>query len=184
VIDFPASPSIGQTFTDPTTNLEWVWDGTKWIASGLADAPFQPLFGVIDGSNAVAGQIGEVISNVVTAGVSMAAAGVAYQIASIALGPGDWDISGFVTFTPGAATMTGMQAAINVALAIPAAVSLATSRALIAGLPASSGVQVLSLSTCRANLTAASTTYYLIATAAISSGSPAGTGVIWARRAR
>ena len=36
-IDFPASPSNGQTFTDGSTT--WTWDGTKWsITSGAAGA--------------------------------------------------------------------------------------------------------------------------------------------------
>jgi hypothetical protein len=39
MIDFPASPTIGQSFVDPATNLQWVWDGTKWKASGLSTPP-------------------------------------------------------------------------------------------------------------------------------------------------
>jgi hypothetical protein len=41
MIDFPATPSNGQIFIDPTTNLQWTWDGTKWVASGLAPTPLQ-----------------------------------------------------------------------------------------------------------------------------------------------
>ena len=39
MIDFPASPTVGQAFVDPATGLQWVWDGTKWKASGLATPP-------------------------------------------------------------------------------------------------------------------------------------------------
>jgi len=39
MIDFPASPTVGQAFVDPATGLRWVWDGTKWKASGLATPP-------------------------------------------------------------------------------------------------------------------------------------------------
>jgi hypothetical protein len=39
MIDFPASPILGQSFVDPTTNLQWVWDGTKWKAAGIASPP-------------------------------------------------------------------------------------------------------------------------------------------------
>jgi hypothetical protein len=39
MIDFPASPTLGQAFVDPATGLQWVWDGTKWKASGLATPP-------------------------------------------------------------------------------------------------------------------------------------------------
>jgi hypothetical protein len=45
MIDFPASPTVGQIFTDPTTSLEYTWDGVKWVAGGLANAPFLPLLG-------------------------------------------------------------------------------------------------------------------------------------------
>ena len=33
-IDFPSSPTVGQSFT--SGNQQWVWDGTKWVASGVA----------------------------------------------------------------------------------------------------------------------------------------------------
>lgn len=42
MIDFPASPTIGQQFT--AAGVTWVWDGTKWAASGLSVA-FLPLAG-------------------------------------------------------------------------------------------------------------------------------------------
>jgi hypothetical protein len=51
MIDFPASPTIGQTFIDPTTNLEWMWDGTKWVASGIAGGPFVPQAGFVPAMN-------------------------------------------------------------------------------------------------------------------------------------
>jgi hypothetical protein len=42
MIDFPASPTIGQQFT--AAGVTWVWDGVKWAASGLSVA-FLPLAG-------------------------------------------------------------------------------------------------------------------------------------------
>jgi hypothetical protein len=42
VIDFPASPTLGQQFT--AAGVTWVWDGTKWTASGLGVA-YLPLAG-------------------------------------------------------------------------------------------------------------------------------------------
>jgi hypothetical protein len=41
-LDFPASPTIGQQFT--AAGVTWVWDGTKWTASGLSVA-YLPLAG-------------------------------------------------------------------------------------------------------------------------------------------
>jgi len=34
MIDFPASPTLGQTFT--AAGVTWMWDGVKWLPSGLA----------------------------------------------------------------------------------------------------------------------------------------------------
>jgi hypothetical protein len=34
MIDFPASPTLGQSFT--AAGVTWFWDGTKWLPSGLA----------------------------------------------------------------------------------------------------------------------------------------------------
>jgi hypothetical protein len=34
VIDFPASPTIGQQFT--AAGVTWIWDGVKWLPSGLS----------------------------------------------------------------------------------------------------------------------------------------------------
>ena len=42
MIDFPASPTLGQQFT--AAGVTWVWDGTKWSASGLSVA-YLPLAG-------------------------------------------------------------------------------------------------------------------------------------------
>ena len=37
MIDFPASPTNGQVFTSGAQS--WTWDGTKWVASGVAAMP-------------------------------------------------------------------------------------------------------------------------------------------------
>ena len=42
MIDFPNSPTVGQQFT--AAGVTWVWDGTKWTASGLGTA-YLPLAG-------------------------------------------------------------------------------------------------------------------------------------------
>jgi len=43
MIDFPASPTVGQQFT--AAGVTWAWDGAKWTASGLSGGPFLPLAG-------------------------------------------------------------------------------------------------------------------------------------------
>lgn len=42
-IDFPSSPTVGQSFT--SGNQQWVWDGTKWVASGVASGLWVPNAG-------------------------------------------------------------------------------------------------------------------------------------------
>ena len=34
MIDFPASPTVGQSFT--AAGVTWIWDGAKWLPSGLS----------------------------------------------------------------------------------------------------------------------------------------------------
>ena len=40
MIDFPASPTVGQTFI--SGGSQWTWDGTKWAASGVVGANLVP----------------------------------------------------------------------------------------------------------------------------------------------
>ena len=42
MIDFPASPNVGQQFT--AAGVNWTWDGFKWTATGL-NTPYLPLSG-------------------------------------------------------------------------------------------------------------------------------------------
>ena len=37
MIDFPASPTVGQVFTSGAQS--WTWDGTKWLPSGNSVMP-------------------------------------------------------------------------------------------------------------------------------------------------
>ena len=34
MLDFPNSPSVSQAFT--AAGVTWIWDGTKWLPSGLS----------------------------------------------------------------------------------------------------------------------------------------------------
>jgi hypothetical protein len=33
-INFPANPSINQTWQDPSNNTNYIWDGNKWTSTG------------------------------------------------------------------------------------------------------------------------------------------------------
>jgi hypothetical protein len=52
VIDFPASPTLGQQFT--AAGVTWTWDGTKWTASGLSVAYLPLTGGTLSGNLTVA----------------------------------------------------------------------------------------------------------------------------------
>jgi hypothetical protein len=176
-------PLSGGTLTGPLT---------------LAGDPVNPLdastkqyidarrTGVIDGSNAAAGQIGEVISTVNTTGASLATT-VANNIASISLTPGDWDVHGEVWFSATGGAPSGIWAAItNVSNTFPSVVSLNQSRAQVImppGTPFSGGYMMLTPPTCRVNITSPAI-YYVMAQCQFAAGTVQATAKIWARRMR
>ena len=43
MIDFPASPTVGQTFN--VSGATWTWDGSKWISAGTGSGFYVPLAG-------------------------------------------------------------------------------------------------------------------------------------------
>jgi hypothetical protein len=52
MIDFPASPTLGQQFT--AAGVTWTWDGTKWTAQGLSVAYLPLTGGTLSGNLTVA----------------------------------------------------------------------------------------------------------------------------------
>jgi hypothetical protein len=48
-IDFPNAPTLNQVFT--SGGQSWTWDGAKWVASGLAGAPYVPQAGYVPAMN-------------------------------------------------------------------------------------------------------------------------------------
>ena len=195
----PASPTPGMLWFDSVGGQTYVWysdpNTSQWVlAVSAAQGPQGPQgpagpntlpMGVTDGSNAAAGQIGEVISSVVTTGVPLTSSVVA-NIASINLTAGDWDVQGELWYSGGWTTLVTIQAAINnVSAAMPAASAIGTARMALnfaAGTLASGASQQLSLRPCRVSLSAPAA-YYLVANQAFT-GTLTATGNIWARRAR
>jgi hypothetical protein len=146
------------------------------------------ITGVVNGSNAAPGQIGEVIS-VVASSTTLLSTIAPTNVASITLTPGDWDVHGDAWFTIGdQATVSVVHAAVtpNSATLPPnnsPALNLArTSTPPVDGLTPG-GSPSFSVRTCRANVTIA-TPYYLVVAAGITAGNVTANGAIWARRAR
>jgi hypothetical protein len=143
------------------------------------------IYGTSTNDNAQAGYVGEVIQANQTAG--SIANNTPANLTSIALTPGDWDVSAEVWFTPSiSGAMTGIWAAIsNVSGVLPNAIAINTSRAqfILSTGAFTLNSQIITPRTCRVSL-AASATYYLVVQATFSSGSLPVQGLIWARRAR
>lgn len=71
--------------------------------------------GVVDGSSAAAGHVGESIRSAANpGGVAIGAADTFINLTSIVLSPGDWDISGIVVVNSNTAATTIMDLAISI----------------------------------------------------------------------
>lgn len=120
---FPASPTVGQVFEN------WQWDGVKWIPAPSVSGPFLPLAGgalsgpltlaaplplpgVTDGSNAAPGQVGELLSQSVSAGAILS--GSWTTITTLTVPAGSWLIWGAVAFPSAANTIINIYAGIAV----------------------------------------------------------------------
>ena len=81
---FPSSPTSGQVYQG------WKWDGAKWVPAFSPVVPGLP--GDTTGATAAAGMVGELLTANATV-TGMATSSYWYEIASLALTPGDWDVS-------------------------------------------------------------------------------------------
>lgn len=141
--------------------------------------------GVIDGSNAAAGTIGEVISSVIASGsaVSLTTAAPA-NVTSISLTAGDWDVAGVVNFLGTTISTTAVAGSVN------------STTATLASLPSTGRTDVSLFGTALANSAAATqtgptrfslastTTVYLVGQCTFTGGTCTAYGMIRARRVR
>lgn len=194
MINFPDNPTVNQVFT--AGSQTWIYDGAKWVAYGVAQGIYLPLtggkltgalnpaggiIGVADGSDAAPGFVGEIISSAIPAGSVSLTNNIVASVTSIPLTAGDWDVSGGVVITP-SAVLTNINGAIG-PTATFGGPTVGSSRVGLSVTFASGIPQFVTLSTCRASLSAGAN-YYLIGQAAFASGTCGAGGVIWARRVR
>ena len=140
--------------------------------------------GVTNGSDAVAGDIGEFMSATVDWPGASISNNVPANVTSLALTAGDWDVRGEVWFRLGAGPTGNCEAAISPASAsLPDGLVWVGARATHNFLHTANSPQVLALSPCRFSLSAAATVY-LVALSGFSGGSNAAFGRIEARRIR
>jgi hypothetical protein len=155
-------------------------DGRDYLRQGSSQTwvPGLPLQGVVNGSNAPSGQIGEAVLGLNTAGTPLTS-GVVAVITSVSLTAGDWDVSGEVWFASGTAS-TGQYGAITTGTGFPGTPAANVSTSFVSS-PSNLTVN-LALSQCRQSLSA-TTTVNLLALENGGSGWVA-TGRIAARRVR
>jgi hypothetical protein len=126
--------------------------------------------GVVDGSDAEAGDVGEYLS--ASGSVGMPANAVT-TVATLTLTPGDWDVSGGVTFAITTAASSRYGVGIDGVL----------STEMVATIPTGSGTWRLAAAPVRRNVSVG-TAVTLSALAGFSSGSVAASGTLSARRMR
>jgi hypothetical protein len=155
------------------------------IGSAGAKVPSSVIYGTQTNDNVPStGYVGEYVSSQVTTGVSLATSGTTYNVTSISLPAGDWNVYGNVNLIYASATVaaTGAQSG-----------GISTTSATFGGqdtyfvsslnfnnssLTNSSPVPIIRISV------ASTTTVYLVAKATFTAGSVSATGILQARRVR
>jgi hypothetical protein len=154
--------SDGQQHTQPWAEyFQTVSDRLATIAAGK---------GVIDGSDAKAGVVGEYLS-ASASGVGLAT-NVQANVVALTLTPGDWDVSANMVFHLSSAASTHYGAGID-----------ALSQEMFVTIPTGSATWRLAAAPVRRNVTA-STVVQAVAIATFSAGGVAADGFIQARRVR
>ena len=158
-----------------------------WIAhhQSVADqlAQLNANQGVVDGSDAAAGRVGEFMSSTVGAPGLGVSNNVQANVTSLALSAGDWDARGEVWFRLGTGTTGSVEAGISTVSASLPNDPGSGSRATQTFVHQASSGQVLALAPCRISLAAAATVY-LVALCGFTAGTTTAYGRLEARRIR
>ena len=172
----------------------WVYDGAKWVAYGVAQGIYLPLtggkltgalnpaggvIGVVDGSDAAPGMVGEYIVN--NGSAVALTTNVSVNAVSIPLTAGDWDVSGNTSFLPSAVVASQVQCGVTSTSGVMPGIA---AKALVSSGAGNMSVSNLHISPQRFSLTALTTTIYMVVNATFASGTCTGTGCIRARRMR
>ncbi|QGY29758.1 hypothetical protein [Pantoea cypripedii] len=169
------TPLEGELVLDLTTKKLYVGDGLTAGGNQIVAS----RKGVTDGTDAAAGEIGEVLSASSNATPVTLTSGTASNLIQLTLTPGDWDIRGVGRFEPSVGSVTAVSASWN------------TTSATFAGFPdnaqlqgiTAGGTQQIPAPIKRMNITT-NTIIYLVGLAVFTSGTCAGKGFIEARRVR
>lgn len=152
-----APPAADAPIADDGKQHSDAWSGFfQDVAQQLKALPGVVRAGVVDGSDAAAGNIGQLISQV--NGVPVAcAAGATVNAAQITLTPGDWDVRAECWINIGG-TATSLAAGISIASA--ALTALAANTAQVSQVWShTAGLQSIAVGPCRMSLTVATPIY-------------------------
>jgi hypothetical protein len=161
--------------------------GTAGIQGATGPTGTFNFKGTIAADNAAAGNIGEVIATSTTVEVALTT-GVTANIATLALTPGDWAVSGAIVFDPvTATTVTALAASVStISATLPTLAQVASGIGNMTqyALPFTKGVdQYMQTGICRINVSAP-TSVYLVGQGVFSGGTMGAAGYISARRVR
>jgi Collagen triple helix repeat (20 copies) len=143
--------------------------------------------GITDGSDAAAGQVGEVISASNTVGYNLTTT-IPSNVATLIIPPGDWNVGGVIIFAPTSTGPNSVIAALSqTTAALPTDNDVATGKGIMQQIWASSmpsgKTQTTPTSLVRVN-TSTQKNIYLVAQATFGGGSVNVTGYVSARRVR
>jgi hypothetical protein len=151
-------------------------------AQSGANSDITSLTGTATNDSAAAGKIGEYASSTVAAGSAVAlTSGIAANVTTLALDPGDWDVSGHVSFKPaGTTSITAIVGSVSQA----SAAQDDSNRFVLRGAPYVPGSDCAGATLTQRISIAVPTTLYLVATAVFTISTMASYGTIRARRSR
>lgn len=183
VLDMPEVPAAGEGGPVGATGPA----GPAGPAGATGPTGTFNLKGTVLGDEALAGNIGEVLSASNAGGANLTTA-VTANVATLTLSPGDWTVGGVVNFAPTTTGPNGLVAAINVNSAtLPAITDVVAGSAIMtqtwSASMTSNKPQTMPTSLCRI-VTSVPRVVFLVAQATFGGGSVVASGYITARRVR
>lgn len=157
-------------------------DGTEHVFRATGDKIVGPIKGVVDGSSAAAGDVGEILTatKAIANEVALTTA-TAKDVLTLAVTPGEWDVEGMVDFDLAGATTTDWAAGVNTTADTLGGQDTYFSEPVV--LAIHTDVYARRVPVVRVNVTS-NTTLHLVAKATFSAGTVAAFGTIRARRVR
>ena len=181
----PITQNLNSLFLEIENYLNGVTASADITITGVFTCAGIVSSGVIDGSDAASGKLGEALRSAIALANAVSLTTATYaDVTSITLTAGDWDISGMVSFGGGPITGTGTRAGFGTSAGNSSTgLVLGDNEAISTLIPSATEDPTLVIPTWRKNVTS-NTTIYLKAFATFTVGAPTAYGRISARRVR